>query len=144
MTRQVWTAEEIGKLYTYAVTVSQQEAGKRLGRSWQAVAAKSRLLGIRWRQGYKNYSHIAREVGCSPSTVQRLVAILYPDGFPSYPTKCGSLPLLTYEDAERVKRVLIGNLKHRKTAIKAGKISQAKRKQKGTRHDTRGSDRSGR
>lgn len=121
-----WTKEEICRLYVYAEDMSQQEAGRRLDRSWQSVAKKAQELGIRWRQGSENYQTIAKRVGCSPATVRRLAQILYPDGVPSYQDGTGRRIVLSYEDAERVTRILEKNLARRQQKVLAGKARHAR------------------
>lgn len=128
MARRQWTADEVRNLYRYAETVSQKVAAKRLGRTAKSVSGKARALGLRWRQGFWNYTTIAAEVGCSPSTARRLAQILCPDGVPQTSTGCASRVLLDYETAQRIVRVLRKTRRHRQHKIRAGKASGVARR----------------
>ena len=128
MPRKEWSAAEIQRLYGYAETITQREAGKRLGRTWQSVAAKARAIGIRWRQGTWSLWAIAREVGCSPQTAGRMVEILHPDGVPDVGSGSGRRVMLGYDEGIRVIDVLRRTRVFRADKIRAGKARRKAKK----------------
>lgn len=130
---RVWTEREVYYLYGYAEKITQAEAARRLGRTRIAVASKVRVLGIKWRQGTPNFTAIAREVGCSPSTVKRMAEILLHDEVPhcGTPGTTGHRALLDWETADRITRVLRKTLKQRQQHVLAGiKSGELRRKRK--------------
>ena len=129
---RIWTPQEVSRLYSYAETISQHEAARRLGRTRSAVSSKVRMLGIRWRQGYPNYTAIAREVGCSPSTVQRMARILLHDEVPHYGQEgtTSNRTILDFDTAERIKQVLKRTLKQRRQHVLAGIRGQELRRKR--------------
>lgn len=129
---RLWTRYEIYKLLEFSVQMSQAQAARRLGRSKTAVASKVRAMGIRWRKSVTSYFAIAKEVGCSPQTVQRMAHILLHDEVPTHKgaKKNGLRALLSYEDAQRIKSVLLKSRKVRKQNIEAGRKSARMRAKK--------------
>lgn len=124
-----WNKRDIFTLYTCAETVSQKAAGEMLGRSWQEVARKARSLGIVWRRGCYSYADVSRMAGCSKSTVSRLAQILWPDGPPCYETGRGRRARFSWDDVQRLIRVLERNLARREHKRRAGRARQAQKKE---------------
>lgn len=123
----VWTPEKTSQLYYLAGTMTKGEAAAVLGCTREAVSKKTAHLGIKWHQGAVSANGIARLAGCSPATVRRLIDILYPDA--RVGAGAGARFALTEEQAERVKRVLRGNLKNRERLVRAGKAAAKARRE---------------
>ena len=138
-----WDPSDVYLLYGYAETMSQFEAAKRLGRTYTALIQKTAQLGIRWRQGYTNFSRIARGIGCSPQTVKRVAEILYPEGIPSYgtPGTTSYRPLLDFEKEQRIVKVILASRERRHKLILAGKIRQQKDRTEKTWREQQGEKR---
>lgn len=125
----VWTPEKTSQLYYLAGTMTKGEAAAVLGCTREAVSKKTAHLGIKWHQGAVSANGIARSCCCSPTTVRRLIDILYPDA--RVGAGAGARFALTEEQAERVKRVLRGNLKNRERLVRAGKAAAKARRENG-------------
>lgn len=105
-----WTQREVYQLMGYAETVSQETAARRLGRSLMAVQSKIRALGIRWRQGKTVLMSLARELGCSETTVAKMAQTLFWSEKTYVGWGNGRRYYLSEEQVARLRAVLTRNL----------------------------------
>jgi DNA-binding CsgD family transcriptional regulator len=124
--KRFWTRREETELYQLAEHCSMKETATRLGRSIGSIDQKARLLGISWRRAGVSLNDIAKEVGCSETTVKRMATILlWEDSLGKTGEGTGSRYRLTDEQADRVRGALLRTRKLRKQQIQAGRLGAA-------------------
>jgi len=119
MNGRAWTGKEVWHLMGYAEKASQRTAARLLGRSVQSVSARAKRDRTFWRKGSISATAVARKVGCSATTAQRVADEME---FKAVGSGNGRRFLLTPEQAQWLEDYLVRRLRKNAQQRAAAKL----------------------
>ena len=127
---RMWTKPEVAKLLlAVEERRNQEDIARELGRSRQAINVKLRgNLGVHWDQGFVSLTSIANEFGVSYKAVNTVVHNLCWDEKISTEGGIGQVRYrFDYDQADRIRRVLAGKIRHHRGRYKNLREANAKK-----------------